>query len=72
MYRNSLGLRIPRWLTEGAKVSEGAAVDPRVEEGRLIAEPVDVLSSDALISWITPENRRGEVFDAQPVGRETL
>src|SRR5690348_14584090 len=39
---NSLGLRIPRGLAEDAGLAEGSVVELRLEDGRLVAEPVTV------------------------------
>lgn len=67
---NSLGIRIPRGVAQDAHVAEGTAVDVRVEDGRIVVEPIEVESLDALIARITPENLHGEQFGDEPVGRE--
>lgn len=68
---NSLGLRIPRGIARDAHISEGTAVDVRVEDGRIVAEPIEVERLEVLLARITPENRHGEQFGDAPVGRET-
>jgi antitoxin component of MazEF toxin-antitoxin module len=51
-------------------MTEGVEVDIRVEDGRLIVEPLQGERLDTLLAQITPENRHGEAFSDRPVGRE--
>ena len=67
---NSLGLRIPRGLAEDAGLAEGSHVELRVEDGRLVAEPVTVENLEALLSKVTAKNRHDELFVDAPRGRE--
>ena len=67
---NSLGIRIPRGIAQDAHVSEGTAVDIRVEDGRIVAEPIEVDTLEVLLARITPENCHGEQLGDEPVGRE--
>lgn len=67
---NSLGLRIPRGLAEDAGLAEGSLVELRVEDGRLVAEPVTVENLEALLSRVTAKNRHDELFVDSPRGRE--
>jgi len=67
---NSLGLRIPRGLAEDAGLAEGSLVELRVEDGRLVAEPVTVENLEALLSRVTAKNRHDELFIDSPRGRE--
>jgi len=67
---NSLGLRIPRGLAEDVGLAEGSLVDLRVENGRLVAEPVAVESLESLLARVTPQNLHGELLADQPRGRE--
>jgi len=67
---NSLGLRIPRGLAEDAGLAEGSLVELRVEDGRLVAEPVTVENLEALLSKVTAKNRHDELFVDAPRGRE--
>lgn len=67
---NSLGIRIPRGLAQDAHVAEGTAVDIRVEDGRIIAEPIEVANLEVRLARITPENLHGEQVGDEPVGRE--
>ncbi|MGI8509554.1 MAG: AbrB/MazE/SpoVT family DNA-binding domain-containing protein [Gemmatimonadaceae bacterium] len=61
---NSLALRIPSGLAEGARLRDGVEVDIALEGDRLIVAPIPVpeVSLDALIAGITPENVHGEQF----------
>jgi antitoxin MazE len=68
---NSLGLRIPRGLAEDAGLAEGSVIDLRVEDGRLIAEPVAVENLESLLAKVTPKNLHRELFVDSPRGRET-
>jgi antitoxin MazE len=67
---NSLGLRIPRGLAKHAGLTEGSLIDLRVENGRLIAEPIAVETLDALLAKVSPENLHTELFVDTPRGRE--
>ena len=67
---NSLGLRIPRGLAEDAGLIEGSAIDLRVENGRLIVEPVAVESLESLLAKVTPKNLHDELLIDAPRGRE--
>lgn len=71
---NSLGLRIPKALAVEAGIEQGAELDVRVEDGRLVAAPVvRIPTLEELVAGITPENLHGEVWaDMTPVGREVL
>ena len=67
---NSLGIRIPRGLAHDAGLTDGTPVDLRIEDGRIVLEPVASVSLDELLSRITPQNRHGEQLSDEPVGRE--
>jgi len=67
---NSLGLRIPRGLAEDAGLTDGSPIDLRVENGRLIVEPVTVENLDALLAKVTAKNLHGELLVDTPRGRE--
>ncbi len=68
---NSLGLRIPRGLAEDVGLVEGSVIDLRVEDGRLVAEPVAVENLDSLLAKVTAKNLHRELFVDSPRGRET-
>jgi len=68
---NSLGLRIPRGIAEDAGLAEGSLLDLRVENGRLIAEPVVVEDLESLLAKVTPKNVHRELLVDSPRGRET-
>jgi antitoxin MazE len=67
---NSLGLRIPRGLADDAGLAEGSPIDLRVENGRLIVEPVAVESLESLLAKVTPTNLHGQLLSDIPRGRE--
>ena len=67
---NSLGLRIPRGLAEDAGLAEGSIVELRLENGRLVAEPVMVEKLELLLAKVTPKNRHQELLVDTPRGRE--
>ena len=67
---NSLGLRIPRGIAEDAGLAEGSLLDLRVENGRLIAEPVVAENLESLLAKVTPKNVHRELLVDSPRGRE--
>ena len=67
---NSLGLRIPRGLAEDAGLTEGSVVELRLEDGRIVAEPVMVEKLGALLAKVTPKNRHRELLVDSSRGRE--
>ena len=67
---NSLALRIPESVAAELQLMAGTMVDVRAEHGRLVAEPVEDESLEAMVARITAENRHGERFDDTPRGRE--
>ena len=67
---NSLGLRIPRGIAEDAGLAEGSVLDLRVENGRLIGEPVVVENLESLLAKVTPKNVHRELLVDSPRGRE--
>jgi antitoxin MazE len=69
---NSLAVRLPRQIADGAGLGEGTAVDVDVIDGVVqvtVARPVYSLAS--LLAGVKPENVP-ESFDDDPVGRELL
>jgi len=67
---NSLGIRIPRGLAEDAGLAEGSLLDLRVENGRLVAEPVTAEDLESLLAKVTSKNLHGEFLVDAPRGRE--
>lgn len=69
---NSLGVRIPKALAEGAHVQAGATVNVDVEDGRLVITPVGKVTYDlaTLLKQVTPENIHEEIDFGPPVGKE--
>jgi len=54
---NSLGIRVPRGLAEEAGLAEGSLVDLRVENGRIVAEPVTIEDLDSLLAKMGSESK---------------
>lgn len=69
---NSLALRIPKPYAEEAHLSEDAAVDITVRNGKLVIVPLlePEYTLEELVKRITPENRQGETDMGKPVGNE--
>ncbi|MFI8482121.1 AbrB/MazE/SpoVT family DNA-binding domain-containing protein [Pseudomonas sp. NPDC078700] len=71
---NSPSVRIPAAVMKLAKLSLDTLVDVRVEDGRIIIEPVypREIDLDSLVAGITTDNLHAEAdFDA-PVGKEAF
>ena len=70
---NSLAVRLPRALAREVGVTRGAAIDLRVEGGRLVARPVRRRSYPLahLLARVRPSNLHGAMETGSPVGRET-
>ena len=69
---NSLALRIPKSVADDAVITLGSEVDLRVDDGRLVATPVEgtrVLMQ--LVSRISEENKHGELSLGPRRGGET-
>jgi antitoxin MazE len=68
---NSLGLRLPKAFAEELGLHEGAAVDLKLEGGRIVIAQHSARPSLAeLLDKVTADNRHSAVDDGAPVGRE--
>lgn len=69
---NSLGLRIPRNVSQELRLEEGAPVDLQVKDGHLVVSPVRARQYrlEDLLAGITPNNVHGEIETGDPVGGE--
>lgn len=68
---NSPAIRIPRAMLDALQIREGDEVDLMVEDGRLMARPVNPkLTLESLVAAITPENCHEELDWGKPVGNE--
>lgn len=68
---NSLGLRLPKAVTQEAGIQDGDAVDVSVQDGVIVIRPAKPrYALDDLVSRITPKNRHGETAWGKPTGRE--
>lgn len=71
---NSAVVRLPAPMLTQLKLSVGAPVELKAEDGRIVIEPSakPVYKLDDLLAGITDENRHAEVDWSQPVGREIV
>lgn len=68
---NSLGLRLPKAVTQEAGIQDGDAVDVSVQDGAIVIRPAKPkYALDDLVSRITSKNRHGETAWGKPAGRE--
>jgi antitoxin MazE len=69
---NSLALRIPKAFAEEVRVEQGSEVDLSVDDGRLIASPVEqqTWTLRDLLSRVRKGNLHGEADFGESVGRE--
>lgn len=68
---NSLGLRLPKSVTQEAQVAEGDTVDVSVKNGAIVIRPGRrTYTIDDLVSKITSKNRHDETDWGAPTGRE--
>ena len=70
---NSASVRIPAAVMEAARLHLDQPVDVRVEQGRIIIEPIrtEVYDIAALVAGITDENRHEAVDMGPAIGQET-
>ncbi len=67
---NSLGVRLPRPLLEGARLNEGDEVDVEASGRCLVLRPRRARRLVEMLAAITPDNLYGETFADKPVGNE--
>lgn len=68
---NKLAVRIPQHVIREAGLAYNAAVEMRVEEGKLVIQRIeDTANLDALLAKVTPENLHKAVDTGEPVGNE--
>ncbi len=68
---NSLGLRLPKSVTQEAQLDEGDKVDVSVRAGAIVIRPSrPTYSLEELVSRITAANRHDESDWGAPRGRE--
>jgi antitoxin MazE len=69
---NSLGLRLPKSVTQAARISEGDSVEITVQKGAILIRPSrPAYSLRQLVAKVTPSNRHDESDWGGPVGRES-
>lgn len=70
---NSSAVRLPAAIMEAAHLVIDQAVEVRVEQGRVIIEPVEAgYELDDLLAGITAQNRHDEQDFGAPQGMEQL
>jgi antitoxin MazE len=71
---NSAALRVPATVMEEAKLEIDQPVEVRVEEGRVVIEPVTPreFKLDELLAGVTRDNLHEEEGFGPPVGREAF
>jgi antitoxin MazE len=71
---NSAVVRIPKPLLSECNLSVESPVDLRVENGRIIVEPIDMpeYNLDDLLAGVTLENFHEEIDFGPPVGKEII
>jgi antitoxin MazE len=71
---NSAAVRIPAAVLDAANVRLDQPVDVRVEDGRIVIEPLSSVRHDIalLVAGITEENRHGPIDFGNPVGQEVF
>lgn len=71
---NSAAVRVPGAVMEEARLKIDQQVDVRVEQGRVIIEPIAAseFTLDQLLAGITPENLHKEESFGPAVGRESF
>jgi antitoxin MazE len=69
---NSLAVRIPKGFAQEVGLVEGGTVGMRLEEGRLVLEPLAEQGPtlDELLEGVTDANRHGEAETGPAVGGE--
>jgi antitoxin MazE len=68
---NSLAVRIPQHMVREAGLTYNAAVEMKVEEGKLIIQRTEDTSAlEALLAKVTPENLHNAVDTDGAVGNE--
>ena len=67
-WENSLGVRIPKWMTEKAGLAEGIPIILEAEKDTIVICK-KVYDLETLLSQVTPHNIHVEMDTGHPVGR---
>jgi antitoxin MazE len=68
---NSLAVRIPKKVAEGAHLQEGDPIVIEVSNGHIELRPAEIIPTlEELVAQITLENRHGELSIGRERGRE--
>ncbi|RDU53345.1 hypothetical protein CQA49_06775 [Helicobacter sp. MIT 00-7814] len=69
---NSVGLRIPNSILRELNLNSSSSVDVRVENGKIIIEPIGNAKLNVLLGAITNENLHGEISCGVVIGKENI
>ena len=67
---NSLGVRIPRSVIQGAKWRKGTSLEIAIQGGKVFLRPVEVPSLGELLAQVKPGSRPESADWGKPVGKE--
>ena len=66
---NSLGVRIPQWISEKAEINDGTIVEVSFKDDAIIIKKKK-LTLEEMLNDITAENLHGQIDTGSVVGRE--
>ena len=71
---NSLGVRLPKFAVEEARVHDGSSVDVCVRDGEIVVQPLKKARFHLrrMLAGIRPGNLHDELFVDAPRGWESL
>jgi len=67
---NSLAIRIPKGVAEDAHLEGGISIDLRVEDGKLVGEPIAPATLESLLAGVTQENLHSDQLGDERRGTE--
>lgn len=68
---NSLGVRLPKSITEQKSLQEGTGVSVLIKNNQIVIEPIeDIVSLEMMVSKITTDNLHGESDWFNKYGKE--
>lgn len=67
---NSLGVRLPKTITEAKSLQEGAGVTVSIQNNQIVIEPCEDISLEDLLATVTTENLHAETTWGKANGNE--
>ncbi len=67
---NSLGIRLPKYITAEYSLKDGSSVDIEEKDGKIIITPHKNNLTE-LLDNINDNNLHNEIYSGEPVGKET-